>query len=314
MTTDTGRWLDDLGVTWTLHEALDLDRIDEPASLKNQARFEPLDHDAVDRYAAAMQVGDQFPPIIVHDAKTARAKQPWIILSGNHRYQAAKRTDTKLPGYVVDRVDDPTVLLRIAYQDNARHGLGLSRPERLRHGVHLMDNGFIQADAARLVGISESQLSTYRRVRDAVERADQLGVVGFDTLPENVQTKLCRIDWDGPFAAAARLAVRARLSAPQAGEVADAIKATRSEADALEAVEQLEAVHRERIQAQAGGLRKRTVSGRTALLSACTSVGNISQPDVIRSVIDDQDAAVLRRSCHRAIEKLQSLAAAIGDR
>jgi hypothetical protein len=311
---DTPAWLDELGVTYTLHDALDLDLVDVDASLRNQARFDPLDTDTVETYAASMTAGDQFPPIIVHHAKSSKAKQPLVILSGNHRYHAARKADVKLPAYVVDKVDDPTVLLRIAYQDNATHGLALSRAERVRHAIHLMDNGFIQRDAARLVGLNESVVSDARRMRDAQERAIDAGIAGYDTLPEGVQLKLCRIDWDGPFQAAARLAVRARLTTPQADELGKAVKAARSEAAALEAVEQLEAVHRERIQAQAGGMRKRTISGRTALLSACTSVQNLHQPDVVRSVIDDQDAAILRRSCTKAIEKLQSLSAAIGDR
>lgn len=312
--TATATLLDELGVTYTHHEALDLALIDEAASLRNQARFEPLDPDAVDRYADAMTAGDQFPPIIVHHAKTARAKQPWIILSGNHRYHAAIKADVKLPGYVIDKVDDPTVLLRIAYQDNAHHGLALSRPERLRHAVHLMDNGFVQRDAARCVGIGEGEVSTYRRIRDAQERAQAAGIAAFDTLPDRVQEKLCRIDLEAPFIAAARLATRARLSAPQADEVAKAIKAARSEAAALEAVEELTAQHRERIQASAGGMRKRQISGRSALLDVCSRAGALSQPDVIRSVIDDQDATILRRSCAKAIEKLESVRAAIGDR
>lgn len=314
MIANTATWLDELGVTHTLHKALDLDLVDTDASLRNQARFEPLDHDTVDTYAAAMTAGDQFPPIIVHHAKSARAKQPYVILSGNHRYHAAVKAEVKLAAYVVDRVDDPTVLLRIAYQDNATHGLALSRPERIRHALHLVDNGFTQADAARCVGATDAQVSDALRVRGARERAADAGITGFDTLPESVQMKLCRIDWDAPFHAAARLTVRARLSAPQADELARAVKAAKSETAALDAVEQLEAMHRERIQASAGGMRKRTVSGRSALLGACTQVQNLSQPDVIRSVIDDQDAAILRRSCVKAIEKLQSLAASIGDR
>lgn len=311
---DTPAWLDELGVTHTLHEALDLDLVDAAASLRNQARFDPLDTETVDTYAAAMRAGDQFPPVIVHHAKSAKAKHPYVILSGNHRYHAAVKADAKIAAYVVDRVDDPTVLLRIAYQDNATHGLALSRPERIRHALHLVDNGFTQADAARCVGATDAQVSDALRVRGARERATAAGIAGFDTLPEGVQLKLRRIDWDPPFHAAARLAVRARLTTSQADELGKAVKAAKSEASALDAVEQLEAVHRERIQAQAGGMRKRTVSGRTALLSACTSVQNLSQPDVIRSVIDGQDAAILRRSCVKAIEKLQSLAAAIGDR
>lgn len=311
---DTAAWLDELGVTHTLHDALDLDLVDVDASLRNQARFDPLDHDTVDTYAAAMKAGDLFPPIIVHHAKSDRAKKPLVILSGNHRYHAAVKADAKIAAYVIDRVDDPTVLLRIAYQDNATHGLALSRPERIRNALHLVDNGFTQADAARCVGATDAMVSDALRVRGARERATDAGIAGFDTLPEAVQMKLCRIDWDAPFHAAARLAVRARLSAPQAAEVAAAVKVAKSESAALEAVEQAEAMHRERIQAQAGGMRKRTVSGRSALLGACTQVQNLHQPDVIRSVIDDQDAAILRRSCVKAIEKLQSLAAAIGDR
>jgi ParB-like chromosome segregation protein Spo0J len=314
MTTDTARWLDELGVTFTYHEALDLDLVDEAASLRNQARFDPLDDDAVDRYAAAMDAGDRFPPIIVHHAKSPKAKQPWIILSGNHRYHAARKADVKLAGYVLDKVEDPTVLLRIAYQDNAHHGLGLSVPERLRHALHLVDNGFTNRDAGRCVGIADTEIATAKTVRAAQERARAGGVAAFDTLPMATQKAIASIDLDVPFLAAARLVTRARLTAPQASEITKAVKATRSEAAALEAVKELEAQHRERIQSHAGGMAKREISGRSALLDACSRVGNLSQPDVVRSVIDGQDAAILRRSCAKAIEKLQSLSAAIGDR
>lgn len=306
--------LDELAVTYTHHDALDLELVDVDASLRNQARFDPLDDDAVDRYAAAMAAGDTFPPIVVHHAKTSRARQPWIILSGNHRFHAARRTDTKLAGYVVDRVDDPTVLLRIAYQDNAHHGLGLSAPERLRHALHLVDNGFSNRDAGRCVGISDTEIATAKTVRAAQERARAGGVAAFDTLPMATQKAIASIPLDDVFLAAARLTTRARLSAPQAAEITKAVKATRSEADALAAVEELEAAHRERIQATAGGKAKPQVSARSRLLDACTRVNALPQPDVVRSVIDDRDAAILRRSCAKAIEHLSSISAAIGDR
>jgi hypothetical protein len=306
--------LDELAVTYAHHEALDLALVDVDASLRNQARFDPLDSDAVDRYAAAMTAGDTFPPIVVHHAKTSRAKQPWIILSGNHRYHAAVKSDTKIAGYVIDRVDDPTVLLRIAYQDNAHHGLGLSRPERLRHALHLVDNGFTNRDAGRCVGIADTEIASAKTIRAAQERARSGGVAAYDTLPENTQKAIASIDQDAPFLAAARLTTRARLTAPQAAEITKAVKATRSEADALAAIEELEAQHRERIQATAGGKARPEQSGRSRLLAATTTVNNLSQPDIVRSVIDGQDATILRRSTKAAIEHLQSIHAAIGDR
>lgn len=314
MTTNVTDLLDELAVTYTHHEALDLDLVDVEGSLRNQARFDPLDVDAVDRYAAAMTAGDTFPPIVLHHAKTARAKQPWIILSGNHRFHAAVKSDTKLAGYVVDRVEDPTVLLRIAYQDNAHHGLGLSPAERIRFGLHLVDNGFSNVEAARCVGVHDTRLSTARGVRNAEERARAAGIAAYDVLPESTKIAIASIKLDAPFLAAARLVTRARLNAAQAAEITKAVKATASEADALAAVEELEAQHRERIQATAGGKARPEQSGRSRLLAACTTVHKLSQPDIVRSVIDAHDAMILRRSCARAIEHLESISAAIGDR
>lgn len=315
MTTAIEALLDELAITYTHHEALDLTLIDQAASLRNQARFEPLDPDAVDRYAAAMVDGATFPPIVVHHAKTDRARQPWIIVSGNHRYHAAVKTDTKLAGYVLDRDTDPTAIIRIAYQDNAHHGLALSTPERLRHGLHLVDNGFSVNEAARCVGVLPQNLSSARTVRSAEERARNGGVPSFEALPEATKKAIASIDLEEVFLSAARLTTRARLTAGQAGDIAKAVKAAdRNEESQLEAVAELEAQHRERIQATAGGKARTQQSGRSRLLSATTAIRNVGQPDVIRSVIDDRDATTLRASCKRAIEHLESIHAALGDR
>ena len=84
---DVETWLDSIETAWSYVDELDLAAVDEKASLRNQARLEPLDDDTVERYAADMTRGDVFPPVIVR-SKNSRL----VVLGGNHRYHAAKRS------------------------------------------------------------------------------------------------------------------------------------------------------------------------------------------------------------------------------
>jgi hypothetical protein len=61
--------------TWRHEPDLPLAAIDLVASILNQVRFEPLDKATVDRYIAALEAGDQFPPIVVRNIGNGKTRQ-----------------------------------------------------------------------------------------------------------------------------------------------------------------------------------------------------------------------------------------------
>ena len=80
---DDRRMLDDIGVEYKIVEIAFAD-IDVESSKHNQARFLALHEETVLAYAAAMEQGDVFPPIIV-----TGTKGKYLVLDGNHRIAAA---------------------------------------------------------------------------------------------------------------------------------------------------------------------------------------------------------------------------------
>lgn len=118
-------WLDERKLTYEYNETLPLSRIDRAASLSNQARLEPLDEEVVERYAADMERGDIFPPLVAR-----RSGRKLILIGGNHRTTAATRANlVSFPVYIVDV--DAEGATALTYEDNRRHGLPPSEEERL---------------------------------------------------------------------------------------------------------------------------------------------------------------------------------------
>ena len=130
--------------------------------------------DLVDEYVDAMDGGDQFPPIIVHESTK-------ILLDGLHRFLAYKKRNVAEIDVEID--PEPKIInldkerfklmLRAAWY-NARHGIQLKNKEKtaVARKVALGDtNGEItQEELAKQLGVTHKTISNW--IKDIQEERD----------------------------------------------------------------------------------------------------------------------------------------------
>lgn len=280
---DTEAWLDALGVDWAFIE-LPLAEIDQAASLANQVRHEPLNVDVVDRYAADMRRGDQFPPLLVHGDTMA-------LLGGNHRFAALLATrHTTAAAYLVD--GPQAALMRVRFEDNARHGLPPTTAERVEHGVALMAQGLDQATAAAIVGLAQPKLSIGAAVLRAGERARAAGLEGFDRLPESTRYKVSQVDDEVVFAALAGATLRCALPAATVGSLVRAVSKAGTE-EALRLIGMEAEEYGERARDRAGNVRRSSRTARARLDAALGEIRALRAIDVYDTCPNDDVRTVL---------------------
>jgi ParB-like chromosome segregation protein Spo0J len=300
---DVEEWLGDIETRWRYEVELDLKLVDEKASLRNQARIEPLDPDVVERYEADMRRGDYFPPIIVRE-KNSRL----VVLGGNHRYTAAKRAKRPLPAYIVDCTDEQA--LRIAYEDNRRHGLPPSPAERIRQAQHLVALGYTQAAAAKLVGITENRLQRAIAADEFGRRCRTLEVVPVpEHLPETTKARLMALRADPVFIDAVDLANDADLPTDAVYKLVTDCNKARSEAAARDHVRNARALNADLIaRKQAGDGRRNAAKGnaRSRLARSLTEVCLLDPADVTRATLPDQRRAMFDH-IRRAVAHLEAI-------
>jgi hypothetical protein len=297
----TEAWLSGHGVVWTYEAALPLARIDKVASLANQARLEPLSEEVVDRYVADLERGDVFPAVIVNQAGSAKSV---VLVGGNHRAVAHERAKrSTIAAYVIDVADD--VALRLAYEDNRRHGLAPSEDERILQAVHLARNGASQGEAARIVGLSIGKVNRGIAVVRADAQARELGVEGWLALPRTVRWRLSSLEDPDVFEAAARMVATMKVGA---NDVYDLVTRLAAAGDTLEALrivgEEEEA--RSELGKRAGGAITRTSSPRAKMLEALRVIAALDSKSVVASCTSEDHRAVLAQRIMAAARNLQS--------
>lgn len=298
-------WLDEHKLTYEYNEELPLSRIDRAASLSNQARLEPLDEEVVERYAADMERGDLFPPIVCR-----RSGRRLVLIGGNHRTTAATHANlATLPAYIVDVEAELATVL--TYEDNRRHGLPPSEEERLLQAQHLVETGWPAGDAARAVGISAKKLDQAILVVEADRRSVNLGVPSqrWNKLAKSVRWRLGQIRSDLVFGAAAEMAAKTSLSTGDAFEFVTRVNRSSSEDEAL-AVVALEGEARENQRRQEGrSKRGRGKSPRLVLLDAIAAITALKPIDVSDSCDNDDQAEYLAKKILEAASTLRDVRA-----
>ena len=188
MTNPTEKLLTEAGVEWR-RQPVSVESINRELSLDNQVRKEALNSAVIDDYAAAMERGDIFPPVIVAE----RDGQRWL-LGGNHRWSAALQADIEtLDAYLVVNPSDGQSR-RIAFGDNSTHGQPLTNKERIAHAEWLMEHeSMSQKDAAAHVGISTNRLQRHLAVRATRHRASALMPNEYNLIPGVSSVSLSRL-------------------------------------------------------------------------------------------------------------------------
>lgn len=277
--------LEKVGVTWRFDPDVPLHTIDVSGGLANQVRHEPLDLATVERYADAMRNGDVFPAVILTDDDN---RTP---LGGNHRLAAKRHVDdATTPAYMV--TGTARQLRRVRFGDNSLHGLPLTKDERIEHGIDLMNDGLSQYDAAKIVGISQPDLSIGRATIDANQRAADAGLEGFSRLPRSVRYQLSMVTEPDVFTEAARLTLDAALPLKTVTAIVAGIRAS----EPVEALRFLGAEREDlgdRIRDRDGKVREVTRTARGQLEGALAVIRSLKPTDVLDGCSNEDIMATL---------------------
>lgn len=151
-----------------------LDNIDWDATNATQIRGGGTDPDVVDRYTAALDRAEPLPAGFGVRLDTRRVR----VAGGIHRAAAYRAADRdRMPLYVLPADANPTAVLLVSIEHNARHGVPLTTEDRQRHALGLVDDhGLTQDAAAAIVGLSPAKISQAITTRDAGARATRLGL------------------------------------------------------------------------------------------------------------------------------------------
>lgn len=264
--------LEDRLVKWDYLEGVPLDQFDEKLSLRNQARFEPLNDDTVARYTEAVERGDQFPAVVATRTKGGSL----VLLDGNHRFQAHKKAKIdNLDVYVVTA--SPETLQVLTFEANSRHGLPPSIEERQRHAIYLIDNGASHEAAAASTGLTFVQARSAWNAERAERRARSLGITrGWNRLTKDQRERLAAISSDAGFVEAAKLTIDSRLSAADTRKLTVAMKNLRSD---QAQVEQVKLMREQMREANAEPVEGRSM-GTDARRACLPHLGYLIQMDV----------------------------------
>ena len=286
-----------------------LARIDWPTSLARSPRVDGIDADTVTAYADVMdeqQGWGAFPPAIA--IAPAEPTGPVVLLSGFHRCQAANLLGFDyVPAYLVD-VDSEAALL-LGFDANASHGRPLTLQDRAETAAHLvLDHGYATGDAAARCGTTPTRTTQVVSAMQAASRAEQVGIVGFDSLARQVQYQLGRIDNPGVFRLAARTVVDRRMGGGSVQRMVEAIGRADSPAEASQIVMDIADAR----SSHAGG-RGNARNPRTLLVDSLIAVRQVDPDDAAADVETPEQAMVLRDRLIATARHLMAIDASIAS-
>lgn len=209
---DIEKWLDSHGVEWNYKVNLPTEEIDRTASHRNQARVAgPIHEDTVILYAAAMEGGSKFPPVVVWQ----RPDKKYVVVDGNHRVAALDLAEIdKTDAYVTGTLTDAQRAI-LTFEANTKHGLPTSLDERLRQAVHLVEMGTTQREASRMLGVPPGKVGNAYTLFETDKRLQRLSVSRWDRLPPTLRRRLHAIRDDDVFASVAELAIESKMTQPE---------------------------------------------------------------------------------------------------
>lgn len=197
-----------------------------------QIRLEPhrAPTTAVDEYVTHMRHGAVFPPIVV----TTNG----FLVDGNTRMAACKKLERKtFPAYKVKfAILGQAKMFGAAL--NQMGGYRLTEEEVVVAAEAYMREGYKDEAIARALGKSMSHIRNVRRDRLYREAATRTGVAALE-IPKPTRLHLAGIQHDEPFKAAVEAVAKAKPTIKDVGALVDRIENTRSDAEALAAVQEM---------------------------------------------------------------------------
>lgn len=297
-------WLDGHGLPYA-HKTLKLENIDKNASLRNQARVgAPLNDDQVLMYAAAMENGDQFPPLVVYQQTEAKK---YIVIDGNHRMAAHELVGHEsVDTYVVEKPSSAQVVT-LTFEANTKHGLPTSMDERLRQAVLLVERGATQKSAAQRLGVPERRVQDAVYVRRGDRRAETMGLSRrWYDLSQSTRRLLAGLHNDNTFKEAATLAMDVKMSSPEAQRFVKDLNDTRTEQAALALIGKRAEERKEEIKVTAGG--RLGLTPRLAQYNAAVrKVTHIQVSDIKKIDMGQDLKARLRLNTIQAMNRMSEI-------
>lgn len=298
-------YLDGKGVTWVFKTGVTVEEFDQEKSLRNQARFVPVDEDRVNLYAEAMRRGDKFPPVIAH---TVRGK--FVIVDGNHRLMAATKARKHLSVYDVTGADSQ-LLVQMSYEGNTKHGWPTSETERIQQALYLIDNGATAKTAAAALMVPLNALNKASQKRNTDNRFREQGIAPLlvEKLPESVKWRLAMVNTDEGFVALTNLVAQAGLGVDETFRLVTEINELRSSAKQVEWVKQQRDVYAEDIAASGGGVLTRQARGpKSRLAMAMGIINNLPEPDKVMAAYQGPEREEAAKKLRAAARRLNDVA------
>lgn len=206
-------------------------------TIKAEAQVRDREHlapkDRVAEYFMQMKNGAVFPPILLRVPGNS-------LIDGNTRIAAAKRAGRKtLPAILVDtKTEDMAKIL--AASVNQMGGERLSASEAHEAALLMWGAGYPDAAVAREVGRDLSQVRKWRDQRDALKRADELGLTKAAALLSGTTVSaLASIRLDEPFKAMTQLLSEVRPTEKASKAMVAQVVEASSEAVALKVIDDL---------------------------------------------------------------------------
>jgi ParB-like chromosome segregation protein Spo0J len=227
--------LRDWNIPFEFEAELPLSKLD---SEYDDSQVRTIEHRApretVDEYAIQMRAGAIFPPLVAtHNRR---------LIDGNTRKAAAEAVGIEdFPVYLV-KLPQASYGPMIGAALNQMGGKRLTNEEAFTAAETMIRNGHSDEAIARTIGKSAQSIRNYRRQTRYKDAADRTGVSEV-AVQATSQRALADIKLDEPFKEAVQLVATAKLSPRDVQEMVDRIEETRSEAQALEVIEEIRTKH-----------------------------------------------------------------------
>lgn len=297
----TRQWLEDNGALdielITVKRNKYADTLDIEAGLDNDIREVPLDESVVQTYAAAMQEGAVFPPIVVRRRKTH--DRPHVPVDGNHRIAAAMIAGVDLDAWLISCTD--ITYFTLAATANVAHGKPLQDRERVKLAVKLHKRYQITLrEAARRMNVLASAVQAAMRVEHFNERVKTLDIKAVGEIKPSGKARLQQISNDETFTQAVHLVTDAGLKTPQVFDLVSKLNGLDAEAAKLYMNELAE---------ESFNVAKLDASPyRVKLVDACTKVMGLNANAVVDSCKTAAQREMLEDTVRRTIKHLGDVA------
>lgn len=302
-------WLQSHGVRYAPPLQIPMLLIDEKRSRANQARRDAIVADSVDRFAAALKTGAEFPPIVcyINGGKLT-------IIDGNNRQAAARKAGKESLLGIVIAEDTPSELIQLlTVEANAHHGVTPELGWRVQQAFHLCSLGFTDVQAAQAAAITVSQLQAARRLREADQRAAAMKILRFNEIPTYGRQALAVLKDDAVFYQAARCAIDTGMIIEEIRDMIRGIKAQNSEGARIEYIGTI-AKERGLEQAARRVMNKslnRVSSPKQALVTGIGKLLKVDEAALVRAISTRHDRDLLNQRLEAVADKVLAIQVAL---